>query len=203
MSSSLRRVCVYCGSRTGEDPAFADAARRLGSEIARRGLELVYGGASVGLMGIVADAVLAGGGAVRGVIPTNLFVKEVAHFGITELIEVSSMHERKARMAELADAFVALPGGFGTLEEIFEALTWTQIGIHRKPCALLDVSGYFAPLLDFLDGTVRAGFVSPRNREHLIAESDPSRLLDLLSTSRSGPDLAVGWSRLRSDGMGG
>ena len=198
MTTGFRRVCVYCGSRSGDRPSYTEAARQLGTILAARGVELVYGGARVGLMGTVADAALLAGGVVRGVIPTDLFVKEVAHTGLTELIEVSSMHERKARMAELSDAFIALPGGFGTLEEIFEALTWTQIGIHAKPCGLLSVDGYFRHLVDFLEHTVRAGFVSSRNRDHLIVESDPARMLDHLSARDTRSDLAVGWSKLRS-----
>ena len=199
LSKPLRRVCVYCGSRVGNEPVYGEAARRLGAELASRGLGLVYGGASVGLMGIVADTVLAAGGEVIGVIPSQLFAHEVAHSGLDELIEVGSMHERKLKMSELADAFIALPGGFGTLEEIFEALTWTQIGIHAKPCGLLDVGGYYGPLLAFLDTTVARGFVSQRNRDHLRTDDDPARLLDALASARA-EDLAVEWSRLRRDG---
>jgi uncharacterized protein (TIGR00730 family) len=190
----IRRVCVYCGSRVGARPEFAAAAQALGKAIAGRGWDLVYGGASVGLMGIVADSVLEAGRSVHGVIPHALFDREVAHRGISELIEVDSMHERKARMAELADAFVALPGGFGTLEEIFEALTWTQIGIHAKPCGLLNVAGYFDDLAAFLDRTVREGFVAARNREHLVVADDPAVLLGELERCRGRGGLAVEWT---------
>jgi uncharacterized protein (TIGR00730 family) len=190
----IRRVCVYCGSRVGARPEYAAAAQSLGTAIARRGLDLVYGGASVGLMGIVADTVLEAGRRVQGVIPHALFDSEVAHRGVSELIEVGSMHERKARMAELADAFVALPGGFGTLEEIFEALTWTQIGIHAKPCGLLDVAGYFGDLVAFLDRAVEEGFVAARNRDHLVVAGDPGHLLDELARRCGDRDLAVEWT---------
>lgn len=192
----IRKICVYCGSRVGARPEFAAAAQALGRAIAARDLDLVYGGASIGLMGIVADAVLEGGRAVQGVIPHALFDREVAHRGVTELIEVGSMHERKARMAELSDAFVALPGGFGTLEEIFEALTWTQIGLHAKPCGLLNVSGYYDALGAFLDRTVDDGFVAARNRDHLVVATEPELLLDELARRASGGgDLAVTWAR--------
>ncbi|MGA1607728.1 MAG: TIGR00730 family Rossman fold protein [Planctomycetota bacterium] len=190
----MRRVCVYCGSRVGEREVFAAAAQRLGKAIAARGFDLVYGGAAVGLMGIVADTVLEHGREVHGVIPHALFDREVAHRGVTELHEVETMHERKAKMAELADAFIALPGGFGTLEEIFEVLTWTQLGIHAKPCGLLDVDGYFGALQEFLDRTVQEGFVAPKNRAHLVVESDADALLTALEERVDAGGLAVPWT---------
>jgi uncharacterized protein (TIGR00730 family) len=193
----IRNVCVYCGARRGERPEYAEAAKQFGRVIAQRGLGLVYGGGSVGMMGILADAVLAGGGDVIGVIPRMLFTREVAHEGVTELVDVGTMHERKAAMAERADAFVALPGGLGTLEELFEALTWTQIGIHAKPCGLLDVDGYWDHLLAFLDHTVAEGFVSSRNRDFLTVADDPDQLLDQLEARHGQPDLAVRWAQRR------
>lgn len=177
----MKRICVYCGSNSGSLPAYADAARELGAEIARRGLGLVYGGGRVGLMGIVADAVLAGGGEVIGVIPNALAKKEVAHFGLKDLRIVESMHERKALMVELADAFIALPGGFGTLEEFCEVLTWAQLGIHRKPHGLLNVEGFYDSLLAFFDHAVERNFVRPVHRELVITESNPARLLELIA----------------------
>lgn len=164
----IRRVCVYCGSRPGGRPAYAEAAAEVGRRLAGVGVGIVTGGGRVGLMGVVADAALEAGGEVVGVIPQALVDREVGHTGLTELYVVQTMHERKALMAELADAFVALPGGLGTLEEIAEALTWVQLGIHAKPCALLDVEGYYAPLARFLDHTVEEGFVL-RERRAAIA----------------------------------
>ena len=190
----IGRVCVYCGSRVGARPEFAAAAQSLGKAIAARGYDLVYGGASVGLMGIVADTMMEAGREVCGVIPRALFDREVAHRGITELVEVETMHERKAKMAELADAFVALPGGFGTLEEIFEALTWTQVGLHAKPCGLLNVAGYYDALAAFLDRTVADGFVAARNRDHLVVDDDPDALLDELARRVGDDGLAVEWT---------
>ncbi len=180
----MRRVCVFCGSSLGSNPAYADAARRLGEALARRGLGLVYGGGSVGLMGVVADAALAAGGEVVGVIPGALERRELAHRRLTRLHVVGSMHERKARMAELSDAFVALPGGLGTLEELAEVLTWAQLGLHRKPCALLDAGGYWRPLTAFLDHAVAERFVRPEHRAMLLVEEDPEALLERLSRFR-------------------
>jgi len=159
----LSRVCVYCGSSSGSGPEFAEAARALGGLLARNGLTLVYGGAEVGLMGLVADAALAAGGQVVGVIPRHLFGREIAHRNLTDLIEVGSMHERKQKMAELADAFVALPGGLGTLEELTEIATWAQLGLHRKPIATLDVGGYWTAFHGFLGDAVRHGFMKEQN----------------------------------------
>jgi uncharacterized protein (TIGR00730 family) len=181
----VKRICVYCGSNPGASPAYAAAARALGGEIARRGLGLVYGGASVGLMGAVANAALAGGAEVIGVIPHFFAVKEVAHRGLDELLVVDSMHERKARMAELADGFVALPGGWGTLEEIFEVLTWAQLGLHEKPCGLLDVGGYFDDLYRFLERAVAEAFVREEFRPMIVLENDAGRLLDRFAAYRA------------------
>jgi uncharacterized protein (TIGR00730 family) len=176
----MKRVCVFAGSSAGVRPEYIAAATDLGRVLATSGIGLVYGGARVGLMGAVADAVLTGGGAVTGVIPRALVEKEVAHSGLTELRIVTTMHERKALMADLSDAFIALPGGWGTLDEFFEILTWAQLGLHRKPCGLLNVLGYFDRLLAFLDHTVEQGFVR-REYGALLALSDgPSTLLDAL-----------------------
>jgi uncharacterized protein (TIGR00730 family) len=175
---SLSRVCVYCGSSPGADPRFSAAADTFGALLAQRGLALVYGGGSVGLMGRVADAALARGGRVIGVIPAGLVRKEVAHLGLSDLHVVATMHERKARMADLADAFVALPGGMGTLDEMFEMLTWAQLGLHRKPCGFLDVAGFYRPLLAFLDHAVEERFLKPEHRSIFVVDDDPSRLLE-------------------------
>lgn len=177
----MKRVCVFCGSSVGARPVYQQMATAIGEELARRGLGLVYGGGNVGLMGAVADGALAAGGAVAGVIPDFLAAREVAHSGLTELRVVGSMHERKAAMAELSDAFVALPGGYGTFEEFFEILTWAQLGLHRKPFGLLDVEGYYTPLLRFLDHAVEERFLSPMLRSLVLRESDPARLLDRLA----------------------
>ena len=177
MTVELRRIAVFCGSSPGRDPAFADAARDLGTLLAERGIGLVYGGGAVGLMGIVADAALDAGGEVVGVIPQHLWDKEVGHRGLSELLIVGSMHERKLAMADRADAFIGLPGGVGTLEELFEAITWTQLGIHAKPVGLLDVAGFYRPLLAFLDDTVDAGFLRTEHRDQILAAVGPEELL--------------------------
>lgn len=160
----INRLAVFCGSSLGNDAVYRQAAEQLGGELARRSIELVYGGARVGLMGTLADAVLAGGGAVTGVMPRFLREKEIDHRGLTYLELVESMHERKTRMAALADAFVALPGGFGTFEEFFEAVTWTQLGLHDKPCLLLNVAGFYDPIGALLENAVQAGLLNPQNR---------------------------------------
>lgn len=187
----MRRVAVFTGSSPGNHPEYLEAARDFGDTLARRGLTLVYGGARVGLMGAMADAVLAAGGAVTGVMPEALVAKEVAHAGLTELHVVRSMHERKALMADLADAFVAMPGGWGTLDELFEILTWAQLGLHRKPCAVLNIRGYFDPLLAFLDHSVREGFVRAEHRGMLLVARSPGELLDRLGESR--PPIVEKW----------
>jgi uncharacterized protein (TIGR00730 family) len=180
-SRNLSSIAVYCGSNRGADPAFATAAVSLGRLLAERGIRLVYGGGHVGLMGVIADAVLADGGEVLGVITRALVAKEVVHRRLTELVVTQTMHERKAAMADAADAFIMLPGGYGTFDEFFEVLTWTQLGIHDKPCGVLDVAGFFAPLRDLLDATTTAGFVLPVHRNLVITESDPAALLDRLA----------------------
>ena len=184
--SGLRSVCVFSGSSPGARPSYTETATALGREVATRGLRLVYGGASVGLMGAVAEAALAAGGEVVGVIPQHLVDREVAHDGLTELRVTGSMHERKALMADLADGFVALPGGLGTLEELAEVLTWSQLGLQSKPCGLLDVEGFFDPLLAFLDHTVTERFVSTEHRALVLAADRPDALLDLLAGWRPG-----------------
>ena len=181
----MNRVCVFCGSSPGARPGYRAAAEALGAAIAKRGLGLVYGGAHVGLMGVVADAALAQRGEVIGVLPRALEAKELAHRDLSALYVVESMHERKALMAELSDAFIALPGGIGTLEETFEAWTWTQLGLHEKPCALFDVEGYYASLQQFLDHAVAERFVRSEHRSMLLVEDDPERLLDALSGWRA------------------
>jgi uncharacterized protein (TIGR00730 family) len=177
----FRRVCVYCGSATGARASYAAAADATAAALAERGIGLVYGAARIGVMGALADALLARGGRVIGVIPRALVEKEVAHAGLTELHITASMHERKAMMADLSDAFVALPGGLGTLDELFEIWTWAQLGLHRKPVGLLDVEGYFDGLVRFLDHAVAEGFVRPKHRAMLVVDRDPSRLLDRLA----------------------
>jgi uncharacterized protein (TIGR00730 family) len=176
----IKRVCVYCASAPGRDPAIQAATRALGQRLAAEGLGLVYGGGSVGLMGLVADTVMAAGGTVIGVIPRRLFPKEIAHRGLTELIEVDSMHERKTKMFELADAFIALPGGFGTLEELAEVTTWAQLGIHQKPIGVLNVGGYYDALLVFLDRGVHEGLLRADNRALLVDRDEPAALLQAL-----------------------
>jgi len=177
----MKSVCVFCGSSPGKRPAYSEAARTLGGQLAARAVRLVFGGGRVGLMGTVANAVLEAGGSVTGVIPRALATKELAHDGLTDLRVVSTMHERKALMADLSDAFIALPGGLGTLEEFCEIVTWAQLGIHQKPCGLLDVEGYYAPFLEQLDHAVAESFVKPQHRALVLSESDPARLLDALA----------------------
>ncbi|MEA2134217.1 MAG: hypothetical protein QOC68_2126 [Solirubrobacteraceae bacterium] len=177
----MKRVCVFSGSSPGADLAYRAAAGDLGRGLAERGIELVYGGAHVGLMGVVADAALEGGGRVVGVIPQSLVDREIAHPGLSDLRVVDSMHERKAQMAELADAFVALPGGVGTLEELFEVYTWNQLGLHAKPLGLFNVRGYFDGLVRFLDHAVAERFVTPAHRAMLLVGQDLGELLDGLA----------------------
>ena len=181
----MRRVCVFCGSSQGARACYADAARALGTVLARRQIGLVYGGGRVGLMGVLADTVLAAGGEVVGVIPEAMVPKELAHEGLTVLHIVGSMHERKACMAELADAFVALPGGYGTFEEFCEIVTWAQLGLHRKPCGLLNVDGYYDRLLALFDHAVAEQFVRPAHRSLVLEERDPERLLLRLAAYRA------------------
>lgn len=179
----MKGICVFAGSNAGTPPAYAEAARALGATLARRGVTLVFGGGRVGLMGAVSQAARAAGGKVIGVIPSALQRKELAYDGVdlTELIVVRSMHERKAAMAERSDGFVALPGGFGTLEEICEMITWAQLGIHRKPCGLVDVAGYFQGLVAQFDRAAADGLLRPEYRGLVVAETDPERLLDRMA----------------------
>ncbi|WP_256817199.1 LOG family protein [Pseudomonas putida] len=174
----VRSVCVFCGASMGANPAYREAAVALGQAIARRGLTLVYGGGAVGLMGVVADAAMAAGGEVVGIIPQSLLDAEVGHKGLTRLEVVDGMHARKARMAELSDAFIALPGGLGTLEELFEVWTWGQLGYHAKPLGLLDVNGFYDKLGGLLDHIVEEGFVRPQHRAMLLLGQQPDELLD-------------------------
>ena len=176
----MRRVCVFCGSKTGHNHLYRDAAGQLGKLLVARGLGLVYGGGSVGLMGVIADAVLAGGGEVIGVIPEMLATKELLHSGVKDMHRMHSMHARKAKMAELSDAFIALPGGFGTFEELLEMITWSQLGIHRKPVGLLNVAGFYAPLVQFIDHAIAEGFIKPKHRQLIVIADEPAALLDLV-----------------------
>jgi len=178
--AALRALCVFCGSSLPPDERFAQVVRALASEIAARGVELVYGGGSVGLMGVVADECLARGGKVTGVIPAGLFRREIAHSGLTALHEVGSMHERKQRMYDLSDAFVALPGGLGTLEELAEIATWSQLGLHRKPIVLLDVGGFWDPLVAQLDRMVAVGLLKPENRALLARAASCEEVFELI-----------------------
>jgi len=173
----MRRICVYCGSNRGARPEYADAAQELADVLVRHDLELVYGGAVAGIMGVIADRVLERGGKVHGVIPKMLEDKEIAHQGLTELHVVTSMHERKSMMAMLSDGFIGLPGGFGTLEELIEILTWGQLQFHDKPVGVLNVRGYFDHLLHYLDHATAEGFLRPENREMLLQDPDPAGLV--------------------------
>ncbi len=177
----MTTVCVFCGSSPGSDPAFAEAADQFGQGLAARGADLVYGGASVGLMGVVADAVLAGGGKATGVITESLAGHEIAHATLSDLLVVTTMHERKARMAELSDVFVMLPGGFGTYEEFMESVTWAQLGIHDKRCAVLNVDGFFDRLLEFLAHAVDSGFIKPRQLDRVLVFNEVDTLLDAVA----------------------
>ncbi len=181
----MKRLCVFCGSSAGSRPVYAEAARATGRLMAERGIGLVYGGGNVGLMGEVADAVLAAGGEVTGVIPHQLVEREVGHRGLTTLHVVGTMHERKALMADLADGFVALPGGFGTLDELCEVLTWSQLGIHAKPCGVLNVDGYFGALLALFDHAVAEGFVRPAHRALVLEATAPELLLERMAAFRA------------------
>lgn len=184
--STLYRICVFCGSRPGARADYVSAGASLGAALARRKLGLVYGGASIGVMGALADAVLAGGGRAIGVIPQRLKDKEIAHAGLSELRIVASMHERKAAMEHLADAFIAAPGGFGTLEEVFEIITWLQLGLHHKPVGFLNVAGFYDPVLSFIRHGVEEGFIPKEHAEAIEHDADPDRLIDKL-LARSPP----------------
>ena len=178
---NFRRICVFCGSNPGVNPAYKNAAAGLGRLLAERKIELVYGGGNIGLMGVLADAALEASGRVIGVIPESLMAKEVGHQGLTELRVVGSMHERKALMADLAEGFIALPGGYGTFEEFCEVVTWSQLGLHAKPCGVLNVEKYYDPLLALFDHAVKEGFLRSDNRTLVLEERDPRRLLEKMS----------------------
>jgi uncharacterized protein (TIGR00730 family) len=179
--TELTSVAIYCASSPGFELTYAQAAGNLGTMLAERGISLVFGGGHVGLMGVVADAVLSGGGQAHGVITRALQRKELAHRGLTSLEVTETMHERKASMADRADAFIMLPGGFGTFDEFFEVLTWTQLGIHAKPCGVLDVAGFFVPLRAQMDAMTSAGFLRPEHRDMVVMDADPAALLDRLA----------------------
>jgi uncharacterized protein (TIGR00730 family) len=178
MSNQIRRLCIFCGSSAGNRPAYRRAAEEIGSYLAKNEIAIVFGGGKVGLMGIVADSALAAGGEVIGVIPEHLMGREVGHCGLTKLHVVASMHERKALMADLSDAFLALPGGFGTFDEFCEVLTWSQLGLHQKPCGLLNVEGYFTPVLAMFDRAVADGFLRKENREIVLASDNLPEMMD-------------------------
>jgi hypothetical protein len=180
----MKRICVFCGSSQGSRPEYRAAAEELGTELARRGTGLVYGGTSVGLMGVLADAVLRAGGEAVGVIPERLMKREVGHKGLTKLHVVRSMHERKALMADLSDAFIAMPGGYGTLEEFCEIVTWAQLGLHAKPCGILNVQGYYSPLLAMFDHAVEERFLKVENRSLVLARDSVPELLQALEEWR-------------------
>lgn len=180
----FKRVCVFCGSHSGANAAYREAATAMGSYLAERQIELVYGGGGIGLMGTLADAVLSSGGVVTGVIPEFLSAKEIAHPKLNQMYVVQSMHERKAKMAELADAFIAMPGGIGTFEEFFEVVTWAQLGLHQKPCGLLNTRGYYDPLLALLDRALEEGFLKLEHRSLFVTSDSPKVLLDLLERAR-------------------
>ena len=191
----MKRICVFAGSNPGVHAAYGEAAEKLGAELAARNLELVYGGSNMGLMGRVANSVLGKGGAAIGVMPTGLFRREIVHTELTEFYEVQTMHERKAKMGDLADGFIALPGGFGTFEEIFEVVSWGQIGIHDKPVGLLNVDGFYEPLRNMVQHAIDAGFIPSNQGELLIVESDPGRLLDRM-LDYTPPEKVNKWSEL-------
>ena len=174
-------ICVFCGSNPGQDPIFANEAGNLASELVTRGYGLVYGGASVGIMGMLADQVMAKGGRVHGVIPSSLKEREVAHKGLTELRVVTTMHERKKLMFDLSEAFITFPGGFGTLDETFEIITWKQIGLHEKPIVFLNIKGFYAPLINFIDTAVAAGFIKPEHRKHFLVADTVKEAMDLIA----------------------
>ena len=188
---NFARICVFCGSNLGISPAYRDSALAMGRLLAERAIELVYGGGNIGLMGMLADAVLQSHGRVIGVIPESLMAREVGHPGLTELRIVKSMHERKALMSDLSDGFIAMPGGFGTFEEFCEVVTWSQLGIQSKPCGLLNVEGYYDPLLELFDHAVREGFLREENRRLVQEDRDPERLLEKMS--RFAPEPVSKW----------
>ncbi|REJ09852.1 TIGR00730 family Rossman fold protein [Halobacillus trueperi] len=180
----MKRICVFAGSSAGNDPVFIEKTKALGKRLAANNIELVYGGAKSGLMGVLADQVLDGGGKVTGIMPSHLFEKEIVHPYVTEMIEVGTMHERKAKMSELADGFIALPGGFGTFEELFETVSWAQIGLHTKPLALYNIAEYYTPLVQLIEHAIKAGFVPEDNRKLFIDADDPSSLLNQMEQKK-------------------
>ena len=190
---SIRRIAVYCGSAPGNNPVFADAAVALVREMAARKIDLVYGGGRLGLMGLIADTMLEAGGEVHGVIPAALVDKEVAHLGCTELHQVAGMHERKAKMTELCDAFVCLPGGIGTLDELFEAWTWNALGYHAKPFCLLNVEGFWTGLADFMEHVSASGFLSPGRRRQLLMADTPGQAIDRLDEAAANATQGMVW----------
>ena len=190
---TIKRLAVYCGSAGGEDPRFEEAARLLGRTMAERGIDLVYGGGRLGLMGIIADTVIAYGGRTFGVIPRALVDQEVAHTGLTELHEVTTMHERKAKMTELCDAFVCLPGGIGTLDEMFEAWTWNALGYHAKPFALLNVADFWTPFVGFMEHVSEFGFLSPTRLKQLLVGDSPDEVINLLDEAAAGATQGIVW----------
>ena len=177
----MKRICVYCGSAVGASSVYVQMAEKLAIELVKRNIELVYGGAQVGVMGSIANSVLAAGGSVIGVLPVGLFRTEVPHDGLTQLIEVSSLHERKAKMAEISDAFIALPGGLGTLEELFEILTWAQLGLHKNPVGILNVNGFYDKMLDYLDHAVAEKFIRLQHREMILVDADIESMFEKFS----------------------
>ena len=182
MMTTIESIAVYCGSSRGTDPVFAEATVELGRLLASHDIAVVFGGGRVGLMGVLADAVLEAGGRVHGVITAALVDSEIAHDGLTSLAVVDTMHERKAAMADRADGFIALPGGFGTLDEFFEMVTWAQLGIHRKPCGLLDINGFFAPLREFVDTATNLGFIQQQHRDSLVVEDSPGAIIGAMAS---------------------
>jgi uncharacterized protein (TIGR00730 family) len=191
--SRIRRLAVYCGSASGSLPVFAEATRATAAAMVERGVDLVYGGGRLGLMGLIADSVLDGGGRVFGVIPTALVDLEVAHTGLTELHTVETMHERKAKMTDLADAFLALPGGIGTLDELFEAWSWNALGYHKKPFCLLNVEGYWDGMVEFIDHATASGFMSAQRRNQLLVADTPDQALDLLDEAAAAATQGMVW----------
>ena len=192
-ANPINRIAVYCGSAPGDDPRFAEAALDLARTMVERKIDLVYGGGRLGLMGIVADTVLDGGGEVHGVIPQSLIDKEVAHTGLTELYTVTTMHERKARMTALCDAFICLPGGIGTLDELFEAWTWNALGYHKKPFALLNVAGFWDPFVEMMRHVSRSGFLSPQRLDQMIVGSTPAEVIEKLDSAASAATQGMVW----------
>ena len=190
---NIKRLAVYCGSAAGSDPRFADAAREMGEAIVERGLELVYGGGRLGLMGIVADTVINAGGTAYGVIPRALVDKEVAHTGLTDLYTVTTMHERKAKMTELCDAFVCLPGGIGTLDELYEAWTWNALGYHAQPFALLNTAGFWTPFVEFMEHVSASGFLSKKRLQQMIVAETPHEAINLLDEAAAGATQGMVW----------